>query len=81
MIGFKSVVFYYDRDIRQRLDRINPARTQENESRPVPPGQFEQVNGAVEIVFDQLPAARLTVDPGEHARIGRGVDDPIDGCD
>jgi len=32
-----------------------------------------------EIVLDQLSAAGNTVDPGEHTRVGRRVDDQIDG--
>jgi hypothetical protein len=40
--------------------------------------QLEQVDGSVEIVFDQLPAARGSIHAREHARVRGGVDDPID---
>lgn len=40
---------------------------------------FQQVDGAVEIVLHQLPAAGLAVHPGEHAGVGCGINDPVGG--
>ena len=40
---------------------------------------FEQVDGAVEVVFDDLAAARFAVHAREHARVRGGVDEPIGG--
>ena len=81
VIGLKPVVLYYDRNIGQRPDRIDTARAQQNESRAVPLCQFQEVNGSVEIMLNQLPAAGRPIYAGEHAWIGSGVDDPIDGRD
>ena len=78
LIGFKPIVLYDDRDIRQRPDGIDTARAQKNESRAVPLGQLQEVNGSVEIMLNQLAAAGHSIDAGEHARVGGGVDDPID---
>ncbi len=45
----------------------------------MPPAVFEHVDRARQVVLDELAAGGLAVDAGEHARVGRGVDDHVDG--
>jgi hypothetical protein len=40
--------------------------------------EFEHVYRAEEIVVHDVAAAHLSIDPGEHARVGSGVEDPVD---
>ncbi len=60
---------------------INAAGAQKDESGIPAFAGFEQIDGAAEVVFDQLAGGAFAIDPGEHAGIGGAVDDPIEGAD
>ena len=68
-----------DRKGGKRRDGVDAARAEENETGAVSLAVFEEIDGAAEVVFDELARAGFAVDAGEDAGVGGGVDDPIDG--
>ena len=75
--GRKAPVRDVHRSAGQGRDAVDPARAQEDEAGAVALAVLEQVDRAAEVVLDQLARAREPVDPGQDARIGRGVDHPV----
>ena len=69
---------HFDGQRAQGRNRIDAARAQEDESGTDALAIFEHVDGAGEIVLDQLTAARPAVDAREHAGIRRAIDHSID---
>ena len=39
--------------------------------------EFQNVDGSEQVVLDQLAAAGFSVDAGQHAGIGGGIENPI----
>ena len=76
-IRLERVVHDADGQASQGIEGIYPARAQHHQGRPVTPAVFEHIDGAKQVVLDELAARGVAVHPGEHARIGGGVDDDI----
>ena len=76
-IEHEGIVLHFERQARQRSDVVHAAAGEQNEAGVVPPAVFQQIDGALQIVLDELAAAGLAVDAGQHAGDGGGVDDPI----
>jgi len=58
-------------------DAVHTAGGEQIEPRSVLFAIFEQVDGASEVVLDQLPAAGFAVHARQHAGVGGGVEDPV----
>lgn len=59
-------------------DGVHPAGTEECECRLVSLAELEHIDGSEEVVLDDLSTRGLPDDPRDHARVGGGVDQPID---
>ena len=62
----------------ERRDRVDATGAEENETGAVGFAVFEEVDRAGEVVFDELAGAGFSVDAGEDAGVGGGVDNPVD---
>jgi len=78
LVRFKPVLLYRDRDGGQRLNRINATRAYQNETRSMSFCEFEQVNGPIKIMLDDLPTTCCPIESGKDAWIRSGIDNPID---
>ena len=58
-------------------DRIDATRAEQDETGVLAFAEFEQVDCAPQIVFEQFLARRFAINPRKHAGIGRRVDHPI----
>ena len=65
------------REPRQAPRRVHPAGAQHQQAALDALAELEQIDGAHQVVLDQLPAARLVPHAGQHARIRGRVDDPV----
>jgi hypothetical protein len=65
-------------ELGERRDGIHAARAEQKEAGAVLLAELEQVHRATQVVLDELPRARASVHAGEHAGIGRRIDDPVD---
>ena len=65
----------------QSIDRINTTRAEQDHTGLLALADFEQVDRAPKIVLEQFLAPGLAVDSGQHARVGRRIDHPIDTFD
>ena len=73
----ERVVLNFDGEFGQRFDRIDPAGAKKDEARLVPAAIFEEMDGATEVVVEELLGTGLAVHPGKNAGIGGTVDNPI----
>ena len=77
--GAKGVLVNLDGESGEGGDRVDPTGGEKDEASAVSFAELEHVHCAAEVVFDELARAGLAVDAGEDARVGGGVDDPVDG--
>ena len=63
----------------ERRDRIDATRAEEDKTGAMGFAEFEEIDRAGEVVFDELAGAGLAVHAREDAGIGGGVDHPIHG--
>ena len=70
-----------DGQIGEGRNGIDAAGAQQNEPGIPAFAGFEQIDGAAQVVLDQLAGGAFAIDPGEHAGIGGAVDDPVEGAD
>ncbi len=73
----ETPAFGSQRQAGQRGEGVHPAAAQQDKTGLVPLAILEQVRRSVQVVLNQLTAARPPVDARQHARVGRGVDHPI----
>src|ERR1043166_6544289 len=73
----KRVVVHLNRQGRKRFLRIDAAGAEKNEPGAMTTAVLQDVDRAPEIVLEQLTRARPAVDASEHARVRRGIDDPV----
>src|SRR6266705_2178407 len=73
----EGAVFHLDRQLRQCSDRINTASAQKDEPCAGSFTILQQIYRPEEIMFDNLAAVRFAVHSRKHARIGSGIDDPL----
>lgn len=64
-------------DVPEGLDAVNARGAEHEEAGVSRSAEFKHVEGANEVVFEQLPAAGATVESGEDAGVGSGVDEPV----
>ena len=64
-------------DVPEGLDAVNARGAEHEEAGVSCSAKLEHVEGANEVVFKQLPAAGATVESGEDAGVGSGVDEPV----
>jgi hypothetical protein len=57
------------------MDGVNAARGEQDETGAVALAVFEEVDGAVEVVVNEIAGRRAAVHTGEDARVGGGDDE------
>jgi hypothetical protein len=73
-----GVVANFNRKGSKWRDRVDPAGAEQNKGCLAGFAEFQQINGAKEVVFDQLARTGLSIHPGKHAGICGGIDHGID---
>ena len=63
----------------ERRDRVDPAGAEQNKGGSSGFAEFQQIDRAKEVVFDQLARAGFSVHSGEHAGIRGGINHGVDG--
>jgi hypothetical protein len=64
-------------DVPEGLDAVNARGAEHEEAGVSCSAKLEHVEGANEVVFEQLTAAGAAVESGEDAGVGGGVDEPV----
>lgn len=77
--GPERVVDHFDGQRSEGRDRVDATSREEDEAGAMGFAELEHVHRAAEVVFDELTGTGFAVDPGKDARVGGGVDDPVDG--
>ena len=75
----EGVLVDFDGEGGEGRDGVDAAGGEENEAGAVGLAELEHVHRAPEVVLDELAGARFAVHAGEDARVGGGIDDPVDG--
>ena len=76
--GAKSVLVDLNVEGGEGRDRVDPASGKKDEAGSMGFAELEHVHRAAKIVLDELAGTGFAVDSGKDARVGGGVDDPID---
>src|SRR5690606_887169 len=53
------------------------AGREKDESGLMPLAQLQDIDGSQQVMLKELATAGSSIDAGEHARVRRGIDDPI----
>lgn len=73
----EAEVVFPERDAAEIVDAVNAGGAEHEEAGAASAAELEHVEGADEVVFEELAAAGAAVEAGEDAGVGGGVDDPV----
>ena len=74
----ESITRPLQRQGREPGDRINAICTQENKTGVHLPAPLQNIDGAEQVVFHELPAGGTPTSAGKHAGVSGRIDHPID---